>query len=67
MNAVAPGLIARICCELNIAFVHLSTDYVFNGEEGGTEERPYLETDLVNPLGVYGLHVDVTLYALPLK
>ena len=54
VNAVAPGLIARICCELNIAFVHLSTDYVFNGEEGGTEERPYLESDTVNPLGVYG-------------
>jgi phosphoglucomutase len=54
VNAVAPGVIARICCELNIAFVHLSTDYVFNGEEGGTEERPYLESDPVNPLGVYG-------------
>jgi len=54
VNAVAPGLIARICCELKIAFIHLSTDYVFNGEEGGTEERPYLESDPVNPLGVYG-------------
>ena len=54
VNAVAPGVIARICCELDIALVHLSTDYVFNGKEGGTEERPYLESDTVNPLGVYG-------------
>lgn len=54
VNAVAPGLIARICCELNIVFLHLSTDYVFNGEEGGTEYRPYLESDRVSPLGVYG-------------
>lgn len=54
VNAVAPGVIARICCELDIALIHLSTDYVFNGEEGGTEERPYLESDTVNPLGVYG-------------
>ena len=49
VNAVAPGLIARICCELNIVFLHLSTDYVFNGEEGGTEYRPYLESDRVSP------------------
>ena len=54
VNAVAPGFISRICCELNITLVHISTDYVFNGKDGGTEERPYLESDRVNPLGVYG-------------
>ena len=54
VNAVAPGFVARVCCELNIDLIHISTDYVFNGEDGGTEEKPYLESDTVNPIGVYG-------------
>ncbi|WP_299285160.1 SDR family oxidoreductase [uncultured Mucilaginibacter sp.] len=35
----------------NSKFVYLSTDYVFNGENG-----PYIETDKVEPLNVYGKH-----------
>jgi phosphoglucomutase len=54
VNAVAPGYVARVCSELNIDLIHISTDYVFNGEDGGTEEKPYLESDQVNPIGVYG-------------
>ena len=50
VNAVAPGVIARICCELDIALVHLSTDYVFNGHSSD----PYHELRETDPLGVYG-------------
>ena len=54
VNAIAPGFVARACCELNIDLIHISTDYVFNGDDGGTADRPYLESDTVNPIGVYG-------------
>lgn len=50
VNAVAPGEIGKVAKGLGIPVVHLSTDYVFDGEK----ETPYEETDAVNPLGVYG-------------
>ncbi|NWG70253.1 MAG: dTDP-4-dehydrorhamnose reductase [Parvularculaceae bacterium] len=50
VNAEAPAEMARACSRLGIPLVHLSTDYVFDGES----LRPYLETDATNPLGVYG-------------
>jgi dTDP-4-dehydrorhamnose reductase len=49
-NAVAPGLIAQVCAAANVPLVHISTDYVFDG----TKTAPYVEDDLVSPLGVYG-------------
>jgi dTDP-4-dehydrorhamnose reductase len=49
-NAEAPGNAARICKQFGALFIHVSTDYVFNGQ--GTQ--PYKETDAVDPLGVYG-------------
>jgi len=49
-NATAPGQIAAACAERGAMLVHVSTDYVFDGRKTG----PYVETDPVNPLGVYG-------------
>jgi dTDP-4-dehydrorhamnose reductase len=50
VNAVAPGAIARAAAALSIPVVHISTDYVFDGEKSGL----YDERDAVNPINAYG-------------
>lgn len=50
LNAQAPGTLARACFERGLPFLHVSTDYVFDGRKGA----PYVEADLCNPLNVYG-------------
>ena len=50
INAIAPGLLAEECKSLGAMFVHYSTDYVFDGSKGSV----YVESDLTNPLSVYG-------------
>lgn len=50
INGRAPGVIARATQRTGAALIHLSTDYVFDGEKGG----PYVEEDPVAPLSVYG-------------
>ena len=49
-NCDGPGRLARLCAERDIPFVHVSTDYVFDGTKGA----PYVETDPPAPSGVYG-------------
>jgi len=49
-NADLPAALAAACRDLDIPLVHVSTDYVFDGEK----RSPYLETDAPHPLGVYG-------------
>lgn len=50
INAQSPGIIAATAKRLGVPLVHISTDYVFDGEKNG----PYSETDAVAPLGAYG-------------
>lgn len=50
INGDAPGAMAHACAKMNIPFVHISTDYVFEG--GGTS--PWQNTDPVSPQNAYG-------------
>jgi dTDP-4-dehydrorhamnose reductase len=50
VNAEAVEEIAKLCHENGIKLVHISTDYVFNGQKS----KPYVETDKTNPVNVYG-------------
>jgi dTDP-4-dehydrorhamnose reductase len=50
INHKAVQYLAEIANENEIKFVHISTDYVFDGENF----KPYIETDLTNPNGIYG-------------
>ena len=50
INAQAAGILAKACIENNCKFIHLSTDFIFDG----TSSTPLLEDDKTNPLSVYG-------------
>jgi dTDP-4-dehydrorhamnose reductase len=50
INRDAPKVMAEKAREYNIPFIHFSTDYVFDGEK----VEAYVETDLSNPIGIYG-------------
>jgi dTDP-4-dehydrorhamnose reductase len=51
INAEAVAMMAGYAFQKDILFVHYSTDYVFDGEKSGA----FVETDVANPLGIYGL------------
>ena len=48
-NAIGAANLARVAAEFGLTLVHISTDYVFDGEL----ERAYREGDALCPLGVY--------------
>lgn len=50
INAESPGWLAKSAAGVGALFLHLSTDYIFDG----TMARPYLETDTPAPLNAYG-------------
>ena len=50
VNRDGPAYLASSCAQAGIPFIHVSTDYVFDG----SKRRPYTESDPVCPLGVYG-------------
>jgi len=50
INALAAGILAKACSQLDVRFVHVSTDFIFDGNLA----RPLLEDDTPKPLSVYG-------------
>lgn len=50
VNALGPAALAAACRDAGVPIVHVSTDYVFDGEREGA----WREDDRPRPLGVYG-------------
>lgn len=50
VNAYAVRNLVEVCEKYSVKMIHISTDYVFNGNSN----RPYDESSSTNPLGIYG-------------
>ncbi len=50
INSEAVKNLALNCSQHNVILIHISTDFVFDGEK----ESPYIEADATNPINVYG-------------
>jgi len=50
-NRDGPATLAALCADAGIPLIHVSTDYVFDGNKGA----PYSEADPTSPTGVYGV------------
>lgn len=50
INSLAPEILAKACLDNHCKLIHISTDYVFDGESN----KPYNETAPVNPTSQYG-------------
>jgi dTDP-4-dehydrorhamnose reductase len=49
-NTTGPSVLAKVCGDMGIPLVTFSSDLVFDG----SKQNPYVETDPVSPLNVYG-------------
>lgn len=49
INGYGPGMLAKICADMDIPVIHYVSDYVFDGEKG-----EYAEMDKPNPISNYG-------------
>jgi len=50
INGAGPGYLAEVANDIGAALVHISSDYVFDGQK----QAPYEESDATNPLSAYG-------------
>jgi len=50
INGIAPGILAEETARRGALLIHYSTDYVFDG----SKPSPWLESDVPNPINVYG-------------
>jgi len=50
INATSPKILATLANQCGAHLIHISTDFVFDG----TKNEPYIETDTVHPISVYG-------------
>ena len=50
VNAIGPSIVSKACREFGAWLVHVSTDYVFDGNKRDL----YVETDATSPISVYG-------------
>jgi dTDP-4-dehydrorhamnose reductase len=50
INGNAPKILAEAARAIDAKIIHISTDYVFNGQN----YRPYTELDSTDPVGIYG-------------
>ncbi len=50
INVIGAKNLAEVCKEYNTILLHVSTDFVFDGNK----QTPYTEQDIPNPTGVYG-------------
>ena len=51
INALGAKNLALACREHGVCLIHISTDFVFDGKK----REPYLETDVAEPISVYGV------------
>ena len=52
VNSTGPKILGEQCRKSGSRLIHISTDYVFDGNK--TVPEPYLEDDPTNPLSIYG-------------